>query len=1121
MKVSLQLYVNGQQVELFEDESITLTQSIQDVRDISKIFTEFTRQFSIPASKNNNRVFQHFYNQDIVDGLDARQKIDAVLYLNHQLFKNGKVKLKGSTLKNNKPHTYRIVFFGNTVNLKDLVGETSIASLLLLRNFTFDYNSTNIKNALSTAVDITSDGEIFKEALLFPIITHTQRLIYDSSQSTANTATQANVYHSGGNHGLELTQLKPALNVYAIIRAIEKQYFTPQGYKFSTDFFYDTNPNLCGLYMWMHNKAGALFEDQEKIESFTNYAHVHGLTTVVNVDSDTNSFESPSRNAGRKEKTRQRRMSFEVIPSGSQVYTIYLYKDGEIFKEYSELTGTQTGIETALVLPKGIYSFGIKSNSAGTFTLNARVEFTRKTIFNTTSPSRDFTMSASIGTDTTLDLERYIPDIKVIDFLRAIFNMFNLTASVQNDKTVKIQTLDDFYANSTTTYDITKDLDKTSSMIDTVMPYRQINFEYEGRDSFFAKNHERQFYRKWGCLDYDATQHPSPPDNVLDGSVYEIKIPFEHHKFERLIDGNSSVSSPTNQTKIQWGWSVDEKQQPTIGKPLLFYPVLSSGTNLSVIDIEGNVSSKSSYFVPSNSINLEKEKTLLFNVKKINTSDNINFNSEINEFAFVPFTETLFEKYYKSYIEEVFDVNRRLTKVKAHLNYGTLLNLSLADIIIIFNRKYKINKITTNFETLVSDLELINTHKEISGTIPSRFLTNEVEIDESGRTICELTADRTNIRADNGLIKADADCNFDGKSIISANEVLPQTEKPKNTPVVKIQNEELEVVPPVLSFQTPTSATSSVVYMKFKVTTLGTIGDLSQIAEYGFFYSTNARNDVEQFTSSTAIEDLKSASNVTHIQFLPADVDKFTAGKEVQHGIPSLSNTFVYYRFYGRTNTDIAFDTGDFLSPTFVGHTSQTITLTATTDVREYTKDATTEVVDIRITHSDGTVVDLQNLSGEGARFFSKTVPVVIAGSSGTFTQVGTNRTNSGFVAFLSNTKFGVNALHILPSRRNAYNATSRTTAEIHARLGRNSAPEVGFSNRTNSSQYIFPLRAEGFSLYSKSVVKNTEAASGIALAADGFYAYYGFDLDGNFSRSTGVSAEVVNGIVTNRRLYY
>jgi hypothetical protein len=309
--------------------------------------------------------------------------------------------------------------------------------------------------------------------------------------------------------------------------------------------------------------------------------------------------------------------------------------------------------------------------------------------------------------------------------------------------------------------------------------------------------------------------------------------------------------------------------------------------------------------------------------------------------------------------------------------------------------------------------------------------------------------------------------------------------------------------------------------MKFKVTTLGSIGDLLQIAEYGFFYSTNARNDVEQFTSSTAIEDLKSASNVTHIEFLPSDEDKFTAGKEVQHGIPSLSNTFVYYRFYGRTNRDSSFDTGDFLSPTFVGHTSQTITLTATSDVREYTKDATTEVVDIRITHSDGTVVDLQNLTGEGARFLSKTVPVVIAGSSGTFTQIGTNRTNSGFVAFLSTIKFGVNALHILPSRRNGYNATSRLSAETDARLNRNSAPEVAFSNRTSSSQYIFPLRAEGFSLYTKSVVKNSEAASGIALASDGFYAYYGFDLDGNYSRSTGVSAEVVNGIVTNRRLFY
>ena len=1113
MKVSLQLFVDGQQVELFEDESITLTQSIQDVRDIAKIFTEFTRQFSVPASKNNNRVFQHFYNQDIVDGLDARQKIDAVLYLNYQLFKIGKIKLKGATLKNNKPHTYRIVFFGNTVNLKDLVANTNIGSLNLLREFTFQYNSTNIKSALNTPIDITVDDEVFKDAIVFPIITHTQRLIYNSASTAANTTTLANVYYSGNNHGLELGQLKPALNVYAIIRAIEKQYFKPQGYSFSTDFFYDLNPNLSGLYMWLHNKSGELFQDQKKIESFTNYTHISGLTTVVNVD--TNSFESPSRNAGKKERERDRRLSFKVTPSGSQKYTIYLYKDGEIFKTYENLSGTQTDIESALILPKGIYSFAITSSGSGTFTLEARVAFQRKVFgVGTTTVSRNFSCTATVGTDVTLDFERYIPEMPIMDFLTGIFKMFNLTAFIQNDKTIKIQTLDDFYASSANSYDITKDLDKESSMVDTVMPYRQISFDYQGRESFFSINHERQFYKNWGSVDYDATQHPSPPDNVLDGSVYKIEIPFEHHKFEKLLNVNGGA-----ETNIQWGWSVDDSQSPYLGKPLLFYPVLSSGTALSVIDLEGSVSSMSSYFIPSNSINLTKEKTV--DGKTVDSSDNIHFNGEVNEFALVPFETTLFEKYYKTYIEEVFDLNRRLTKVKAYLPYGTLLNLSLADIIIIFNRKYKINKITTNFETLVSNLELINTHKEITGIIPSRFLKNEVQEDLDGRTSCELTADRTNISADIGSITADQQCNFEGLNIISAGEAIPQTEQPKNNPVQQIQGEALVVTPPTLIYQTPTSATSSVVYMKFKVSALGSIGNLSKIDEYGFFFSTNARNDVEQFTGATAIESLKGASNVTYIPFTPSQTDKFTAGKEVQHSVTGLSNSYVYYRFYGRTNTDSSYDTGDFLSPTFVGHTAQTITLTSTTDVREYTKDATTEVVDIRITHGDGTVVDLRNLTGEGATFYSKTVPVVVAGSSGTFTQTKTNQYFGGFLGYFSNVKIGVNAKHILPSKRTGYSATSRDTAESDAKLNKNTAPDLIFSNRTSSSQFVFPLRAEGFSLYTVSNVLNTASASGITLASDGFYAYFGFASDGDYSRSTGVSARVVNGIITEKQLFY
>jgi hypothetical protein len=55
-----QLYINNQRVDLFDDENISLTQTIQNVRDIEKVFTDFSKSFTIPASKTNNKIFKHY-----------------------------------------------------------------------------------------------------------------------------------------------------------------------------------------------------------------------------------------------------------------------------------------------------------------------------------------------------------------------------------------------------------------------------------------------------------------------------------------------------------------------------------------------------------------------------------------------------------------------------------------------------------------------------------------------------------------------------------------------------------------------------------------------------------------------------------------------------------------------------------------------------------------------------------------------------------------------------------------------------------------------------------------------------------------------------------------------------
>ena len=49
-------------VDLFDNESIGVVDSIQDTRDIKKLYNLFTRDFTVPASPNNNKRFKHYYN---------------------------------------------------------------------------------------------------------------------------------------------------------------------------------------------------------------------------------------------------------------------------------------------------------------------------------------------------------------------------------------------------------------------------------------------------------------------------------------------------------------------------------------------------------------------------------------------------------------------------------------------------------------------------------------------------------------------------------------------------------------------------------------------------------------------------------------------------------------------------------------------------------------------------------------------------------------------------------------------------------------------------------------------------------------------------------------------------
>ena len=880
--VQLQLYIEGQEVELFKDESIVLVQSIQDIRDISKVFTDFTKTFNVPASKRNNKIFKHFYNFNIL-GFDARKKKDAELTLNYKPFKLGKIKLEGIQLKNNEPDAYKITFYGNTISLKDILGEDKLSGLVNLKYFNFDYTDSNITTYMSNGKDVEFFDETLENAIIFPLITSKSRLISDDTLE--NTDTLKNIYTLGSslNVGVPLNELKPAIRIYAIIKAIEAKY---SDVKFSRDFFSTNNPSFYDLYMWLHNKEGLFLQDQNAQYPVTGFVPVDsGIQEISGWKSGsfTNKFNEQDSN---------RELRIFVNPNVSASYNLVIKKDGEQFQKYENLSGQTIngGTDKNIEIPNGTYSFYIETDTVSSYTIDVRIIHTPKNIF---SSKKDvlFRGTATYSTGKNVDICSVIPDMKVIDFVTGLFKLFNLTAYQTSDGVIQVKTLDSFFNSSTKVWDITKYLDKTETTVDSVLPFKEIQFTYPEQNSFLAKNHKEIASTDWGSLHYKDGEK-------FDGETYEVNVPFEHFKFERLYSTDNGVIKTTTDnlgntiyqnSNIQYGYSVNENQDPYLGKPLLFYSGNGILSNVKVRSLDDQtVSTVNNVYLPLNS-------TIASFVGFEGQS--INFNAEIDEWTRKPNSLSLFKTYYEKYVKEMMDSRKRITIVKAYLPMKMLYNLSLADKMIVFDDIYRINKISTNFETNLSSLELTNIFEEVK---------YNTLISVAGQVI---TVDLDSIFADTIQYFADGDGGTDGFTIPDITTPVP-SDIPSNDPQPIYENEVVSVTPPKIQAINTKPSTSTTVYMQYSVTELGKLINTPQIDEYGFFYST----DISKLASDN-VATLKATSGVTNIPFVTNSATKFVIPPIPSYELNSLQHpTTIYYRFYGRTNTNTLYPTADAVS---------------------------------------------------------------------------------------------------------------------------------------------------------------------------------------------------------------
>lgn len=753
MKLQPQLYVDTsgnplgepifERVEFFDFESIEITSTVQDFRDIGKVFTDYSKTFNIPASSVNNRIFKHYYNASIIDGFDARIKQKAEIHINGIFWKTGYIRLTKSLISSGKAKSYSVTFFGGLTNLSNVIGNANLSDLSTLDRYNHEYNTSTVYNGFTQGLQL--DGDVMSSGddrdVIYPAISANDKWFYDSDASTApvtyNQGLSVNLYDSAGlgDYGINWLSLKPSIKVRHIIDAIQERY---SSITFSNDFF--GSADFDNLYMLLHNNKGAL----APASNSRDYASVTYRIGTNNNNSDfvivtANTDVRPMRTYWEvpSDGPDQRRVfQYHVIVTISNAvksgggtdpeYTIEVLDGNIVIDRFQDIEGNQT--ITAVLCTENVrewsdVSIRIRSreNELATFEMSLELKSVRYKLpydgFDNTCDLSNFTGTGGVpvtesslydtavsGTQTlvqTIEITKNIPKMKILDFLQGIFKMFNLTAQPNEEGVLVVKTLNTFY-NDGVNLDITDKVSVEEIGVNRMDLFKNIEFKFSNPSTFGMLNNNEVLDTDFGNLEYQASADGTDSSLIFDGKDYKIKLPFEKMYYERLTDEGASGL----RTEFGHGWLADKDQNEVLTKPILFYnvvqPVESTITPISFKDT-GLITQ---YNRPSNS-NSSERQDVSGNWYITEGTKSINFNTEFDEFSFTEVNRSLFRNYYQNYISNIFNKGTRVFDLEMKADLAFLLKYNINDTLTIKGEEFLINNIRTNLNTGLTKLELV------------------------------------------------------------------------------------------------------------------------------------------------------------------------------------------------------------------------------------------------------------------------------------------------------------------------------------------------------------------------------------------------------------------------------
>ena len=728
MKTKIYIGEEARLLDMFGDEPVQITSKLSDIEKLSNVFNDYSNSFTVPATPNNNAIFKHYYDWNIDSGFNANISVVAYLEIDSLPFKLGRIQLESVAVKDHRPSTYKITFFGSLKQLADLFGDDTIdrldytkdifgnetKTLTTLSQFDYDYTGPNFLNTINNPSFM--DGNI-----ITPLIGYADR---DWNYGTNDSTDISGGPESSG--AILDTEVRPAIRIANILYGIEAKY----GISFTRDFFGKAVFN--NLFMWMNGAKEYTFGEDELVPDILDAFTGDNDGSVVvdgNVVAITHrKYTTPGPEPGSPSPGRFIAIwQWDIYPDNTSIeYDAHIvYGGGDAMdtpagtkvKSFYSQTGAKsfnytleaqyglfpdpdgTGINTSM-RTDSFYLILVPSQTM-LFDMQVNAKYIR--ILSGATTEYAYIISTP-NTQTLLvqvHMDENIPKMKVIDFLQGIMKMFKLIIRPISETSFYIDTLNGYYSRGNI-LNISEYVDNTEVVIERPLIYKTLKFLYQKTDNVAGKK-----FRELNDPSKDEVGYGdlrSIYSSIDSKEELKVELPFENMMFERLVVETPSVNAG-QLTNISIGQSSKLDADGTTlsaneSKPILFF---NNGLSVSSdypfkVNFKGQVDEVDYPYIIGNT-----NDAMLYQV-----TDSINFGSEIDPWHLLQVDSSLYLNYWKDWINTIYSLKQRKFTYMANLPSRFAQELSLNDRIIINDSRFKINDFTLDIPTGKTKLTLFN-----------------------------------------------------------------------------------------------------------------------------------------------------------------------------------------------------------------------------------------------------------------------------------------------------------------------------------------------------------------------------------------------------------------------------